>query len=197
MSKPRRDIWYEIVLAPRSSSEDTPEYLPWERITSRTLRGAKTIACNEFMNRGLPQGLMMVRIVIVDRTDPKTNHYSKQAYTLSSRPNVPQKAWNDTKYAPTYETTVQDLVRHYDVYEDPGHGWLKTTHEELKKFGLQSKISGYSYMRGDDVFLEEDCDLSLFIETLEAQGYAVQLRRHVARMRQSKIRNYQPYAPRR
>ncbi len=54
----------------------------------------------------------------------------------------------------------------YRFIEDPGHGWLEVSLHELAELGLIDKISGYSYVSADrqQVYLEEDCDLSLFIE---------------------------------
>jgi hypothetical protein len=44
-------------------------------------------------------------------------------------------------------------------YTDPGHGWVEVPRALLHELGIADKITGYSYQRGEDVFLEEDCDL--------------------------------------
>ncbi len=52
----------------------------------------------------------------------------------------------------------------YQFFADAGHGWLKVSIEELEKLGIENKISGFSYMRNNFAYLEEDGDLSLFFE---------------------------------
>ncbi len=54
----------------------------------------------------------------------------------------------------------------YVFHTDPGHAWLEVSRNELNASGVASKISRYSYERGDFVYLEEDCDMSLFLNTL-------------------------------
>jgi hypothetical protein len=49
---------------------------------------------------------------------------------------------------------------------DPGHGWLEVKRAELESLGIAHKISPYSYEKNDRVYLEEDCDASLFFELL-------------------------------
>ena len=51
----------------------------------------------------------------------------------------------------------------YMFYEDPGHGWLAVTVEELIELGIADKITGYSYLIGNMAYLEEDCDLGVFV----------------------------------
>ena len=67
------------------------------------------------------------------------------------------------KNAPVAEPAHQ----HFKMYCDPGHGWLAVKRNFLKKLGILSKISGYSYQKGQTVYLEEDGDLSLFLEAIE------------------------------
>ena len=57
----------------------------------------------------------------------------------------------------------------YTLYSDPGHGWLAVKAVELKELGILEKITSYSYMRGETVYLEEDCDLSTFFEAYRAK----------------------------
>jgi hypothetical protein len=74
----------------------------------------------------------------------------------------------------------------YDFYADPGHGWLKVKLSELVKLNILHEISQYSYIRKDDVYLEEDCDLSVF---MKAKGIDIKFREHHSN-KSSKIRNY-------
>jgi hypothetical protein len=55
-------------------------------------------------------------------------------------------------------------------YTDPGHGWLEVPRDLLHDLGIADDISRYSYQRLDKVFLEEDCDLSLFTRAMGAAG---------------------------
>lgn len=48
-------------------------------------------------------------------------------------------------------------------YSDPGHGWLAVKRHVLEQLHLLHRISSYSYQRGATVYLEEDCDASLFL----------------------------------
>jgi hypothetical protein len=58
----------------------------------------------------------------------------------------------------------------YTFHSDAGHGWLEVRKRELEDLGLADKVSSYSYVRGDKVYLEEDCDASLFINALDGKG---------------------------
>ena len=56
----------------------------------------------------------------------------------------------------------------YIFHSDPGHGWLAVKEKELEALGLLDKISGYSYVKGKTVYLEEDCDAALFFNAYQA-----------------------------
>jgi hypothetical protein len=78
-------------------------------------------------------------------------------------------------------------------YADPGHGWAKVTRTELRKLNLLDKISSYSYQRGKHVYLEEDCDLSLYIEALQLRG--IQLKTDYNHTNnESRIRSYEHFS---
>jgi hypothetical protein len=80
------------------------------------------------------------------------------------------------------------------VFADPGHAWAKVSKKELEKLGIQEKISGYSYQRNGFAFLEEDCDLSIYLETLKQNGVGVKFKESHTN-KQSRIRNYEGYNP--
>lgn len=80
----------------------------------------------------------------------------------------------------------------FDVYEDPGHAWCKVPRSLIETLGIAGDITGYSYQRGDYVYLEEDCDLSLFASTMRATGHIVKYREHHTD-KSSKIRSYERY----
>jgi len=52
----------------------------------------------------------------------------------------------------------------YKFHYDAGHGWLEVKRKEIEELNLQDKISEYSYICGDCVYLEEDCDFGVFAD---------------------------------
>jgi hypothetical protein len=60
-------------------------------------------------------------------------------------------------------------------YTDPNHGWVEVPRALLHELGIADKITSYSYQRGEDVFLEEDCDLSTFDRAMEKAGRPFEL----------------------
>lgn len=62
------------------------------------------------------------------------------------------------------------MTQTYTYHQDPGHGWIEVSGAELDRLGLVSKISRYSYVKGGTVFLEEDCDASLWAQAKKAAG---------------------------
>lgn len=49
---------------------------------------------------------------------------------------------------------------------DPGHGWLRVPHEVIKNTGLSTaSFSRYSYIDHSYMYLEEDMDAGVFMET--------------------------------
>jgi hydroxypyruvate isomerase len=77
-------------------------------------------------------------------------------------------------------------------YTDPGHGWLKVPVALINKLGISDKISNYSYIRKDHVYLEEDCDASVLIDTLGAQGVTIKYKIFHTN-KSSKIRSYNSF----
>ena len=57
-----------------------------------------------------------------------------------------------------------DRNRVFKYYQDPGHGWIAVTKEEIEELGIQKAISHFSYLDKDYVYLEEDCDAPMFIK---------------------------------
>lgn len=81
----------------------------------------------------------------------------------------------------------------FKFYSDAGHGWLAVKRELLEQFGLLSKVTHYSYQKGETVYLEEDCDASLFIEYLMANNIAYGITQ-IAACEYSRIRSYPRFA---
>ena len=55
-------------------------------------------------------------------------------------------------------------------YTDPAHGWLEVPRGLLAELGISERVSRYSYQRGEQVYLEEDCDYSIFRRAMMAAG---------------------------
>lgn len=53
-------------------------------------------------------------------------------------------------------------------YSDPGHGWFAVKRAELTRLGILAQISPWSYQRGHTVYLEEDCDASVYFAAYRA-----------------------------
>jgi len=72
---------------------------------------------------------------------------------------------------------TQKLTFHCDA----GHGWLEVPREDVDALGLADQISAYSYamasthQRAGMVYLEEDCDASLFLDAAKAAGWTIQI----------------------
>lgn len=78
------------------------------------------------------------------------------------------------------------------VYTDPGHGWGAVKRQLLADLGIADKVSTYSYQRGQTVYLEEDCDLSMLMGALRLHGITPEfVERHTDR--RSPIRSYDTY----
>ena len=58
----------------------------------------------------------------------------------------------------------------FEFYEDESHGWLEVPKSLLKELGISDQISSYSYQKGDMAYLEEDADMSLFVNTYGSGG---------------------------
>lgn len=85
-------------------------------------------------------------------------------------------------------------VKSFRVFSDPGHSWVKVPIELVKSMGIADKITRYSYINKNYVFLEEDCDLTTFINKWnELHGEGTIKFVESWTNRQSKIRNYQSY----
>lgn len=55
------------------------------------------------------------------------------------------------------------MKKTYTLFSDPGHAWMKVPLSEVLRLWLKYEISGYSYIRGNFLYLEEDCDMPRFI----------------------------------
>jgi hypothetical protein len=79
------------------------------------------------------------------------------------------------------------------VYNDPSHAWGKVKRKVLDNLGIAQQVSSYSYQYKDNVYLEEDADLSLVCRHL-LLNTDVQIKfveKHSDR--DSRIRSYERY----
>lgn len=58
-------------------------------------------------------------------------------------------------------------------YADPGHGWLAVKRKVLADLGILNQITRFSYEKCATVYLEEDADVTLFMETTKKLGIQV------------------------
>jgi len=81
----------------------------------------------------------------------------------------------------------------YILHSDHGHAWLQVKRQELKDLGILDKISHYSYQKGDDVFLEEDCDYSRFYEAMLKISKTIDITEKCSRHDDSIVRSYKRF----
>lgn len=87
---------------------------------------------------------------------------------------------------------TQDIkVTTIHFYCDAAHGWGKVNRNLLKELGIENKISNFSYQKGDYVYLEEDCDLTVLCDALKKRGEDVKFIEHYSK--NSSIRNFDRY----
>jgi hypothetical protein len=60
-----------------------------------------------------------------------------------------------------------------NFYSDPSHGWLEVKRADLIALGIEDDISGFSYQKGAKVYLEEDNDMSRFMDAATAAGWTI------------------------
>lgn len=77
-------------------------------------------------------------------------------------------------------------------YSDPSHGWAEIPISLINDLGIGQKISHYSYKNGDFAYLEEDCDLGIFMRSAEAKGWDISFK-DIHTNSDSFIRNFQRY----
>ncbi|RLD00147.1 MAG: hypothetical protein DRI46_08025 [Chloroflexi bacterium] len=72
----------------------------------------------------------------------------------------------------------ESIMRNQLAYiHDAGHGWLEVSMKEIIALGIQHKISNFSYMAFGSAYLEEDCDMGIYLTALkEKHGESFQFR---------------------
>lgn len=83
-------------------------------------------------------------------------------------------------------------------FSDPAHGWLKVPETMLLKYCTEDEInsiSSYSYhLVGGFVFLEEDRDITIFINAVKRAGKEIEFNDYSSE-KPSKVRSYQSFTP--
>lgn len=89
------------------------------------------------------------------------------------------------------EETTKKVIR---IYGDASHAWCAVPVEELKELNIAHLISGYSYHRNDIAYLEEDCDLGIYMNRLKELHPDMEfIFKEEHTNRESHIRNYKSY----
>jgi hypothetical protein len=83
------------------------------------------------------------------------------------------------------------MSKEYYFHADPGHAWLAVKRKELVRLNILNKISPFSYQKGGTVYLEEDCDASIFLNAKKALGEEVAFKE--THLENTPIRNYQNF----
>lgn len=81
------------------------------------------------------------------------------------------------------------VMKNFRFFSDPGHGWLRVPEKEINRLGIADDISPYSYQKNGMVFLEEDCDMSVFLNARKERNEPVEIK-VVNSNRSSRIRSY-------
>jgi hypothetical protein len=78
-------------------------------------------------------------------------------------------------------------------YYDPSHGWLEVPIETIKALGVADKITGFSYKKDGNAYLEEDYDAGLFLKAAEEEGLEVEITEKPCNGGYCEIRGYEYY----
>ena len=80
------------------------------------------------------------------------------------------------------------MLHELTLHTDSGHGWLEVPAGSLFDLGIAGKVSRYSYVKGNKVYLEEDRDAGLYLDALTSRGDAYDITENY--QEHSPIRNY-------
>lgn len=86
------------------------------------------------------------------------------------------------------------ITRKYTFISDPGHGWLSVPFVDLVALNIQTKISAYSYVRENSVYLEEDLDYSTFLNAAKEAGWVIEVKQGKPSDKASPVRSYPSYS---
>ena len=66
------------------------------------------------------------------------------------------------------------MKKQFSFHEDGSHGWLEVSYKDITDLNIQNEISEFSYINRttEKIYLEEDCDYTLFINAFKHKyGY--------------------------
>ena len=86
-------------------------------------------------------------------------------------------------------------MKTFPYIQDAGHGWARVPKAEIAKAGVADQISSYSFQKGNNVYLEQDADMQVFVAARTKQGLETKFSDYVNKSRPSRIRNYDTYIP--
>lgn len=90
--------------------------------------------------------------------------------------------------------TTTSNERKFKFHSDAGHGWLAVKRDLIYKLKIEHKISRFSYQKGSTVYLEEDMDMTTFINAFTAaNGYKPMIMDQPS-VNRSMIRSYKSFA---
>lgn len=79
-------------------------------------------------------------------------------------------------------------------YIDPAHSWLRVSRAAVAP--IADKISTYSYITWGHVYLEEDCDASIYLDYLKSKNSQYTIKNiYTGERKHCAIRNYPAYHP--
>lgn len=55
--------------------------------------------------------------------------------------------------------------------DDSAHGWLEVPKQLIAQLRIATRISRFSYVNRNYVYLEEDCDMTLFMDAMRRMNY--------------------------
>jgi hypothetical protein len=84
-------------------------------------------------------------------------------------------------------------TRTLTLHNDPSHGWLEVKRSDLIALKIEDQISGFSYEKGSKVYLEEDNDMTRYMEAAAAAGWHVDINESVSTNSDSFIRLLNAY----
>ena len=63
------------------------------------------------------------------------------------------------------------MKKQFTLHEDGSHGWLEVSYKDITDLNIQNEISEWSYINRttEKIYLEEDCDLTLFLNEFQKQ----------------------------
>jgi len=79
-------------------------------------------------------------------------------------------------------------------HRDPAHGWLEVDRNHIADLAICHWVSRASYVGDDKAYLEQDCDMPLFLEAAERFGWTVTFNESHSNTL-SNIRNLPRYEP--